>query len=53
MESDVIKRIRQWHAERASGGSGPNEVAIRENAVDRWYDVDALLSEIDRLRGED
>lgn len=50
--SDVLDRIRAWHTKYAAEGSGPNAAAIAEPyTVDRWYDVDALLTEIDRLTG--
>lgn len=48
---DVERRVRQWRDANASPtGRGPGSMAIADDQVHRWWDVQTLLEVIDALR---
>ena len=50
---DLERRVRQWRDANASPtGRGPGSMAIADDQVHRWWDVQTLLEVIDRLRDE-
>jgi hypothetical protein len=50
-ESDVLTRIRKWHAAgRSESGIGPNAAVIAAGEVHHWWDVNDLLAELNEQR---
>lgn len=48
---DIERRVRQWRDANASPtGDGPGSMAIADDQVHRWWDVQTLLEVIDALR---